>query len=81
MIPLKDSIPRIGFPFITWLLIAINSVIFVFEISIPKDLLLRAFYLFGLVPAKYTYPRWAFIHGLPFDDYLSFFTSMFLHGG
>ncbi len=81
MIPLKDTIPRIGFPFMTWLLIATNGIIFVFEISIPKDLLLRLFYHFGLVPAKYTYPSWAIIHGLPFDDYLSFFTNMFLHGG
>ena len=81
MIPLKDTIPRIGFPFMTWLLIAINGIIFVFEISIPKDLLLKVFYLFGLVPAKYTYPKWAIIHGLPFDDYLSFLTNMFLHGG
>jgi len=81
MIPLKDTIPRIGFPFITWLLITINGIIFVFEISIPKDLLLKVFYAFGLVPAKYTYPKWALIHGLQFDDYLSFFTNMFLHGG
>ncbi len=81
MIPLKDTIPRIGFPFVTGILIAINGVIFVFEISIPKDLLLRVFYLFGLVPAKYTYPKWAFVHGLPFDDYFSFFTNMFLHAG
>ncbi|MGZ3590935.1 MAG: rhomboid family intramembrane serine protease [Thermodesulfobacteriota bacterium] len=81
MIPLKDTIPRIGFPFITGLLIVINGIIFVFEISIPKDLLLRVIYLFGLVPAKYTYPKWAIIHGLKFDDYLSFLTNMFLHAG
>jgi membrane associated rhomboid family serine protease len=81
MIPLKDTIPRIGFPLMTWLLIAINGGIFLFEISVPKDLLLRVFYVFGLVPAKYTYPKWAMIHGLRFDDYLSFFTNMFLHAG
>lgn len=81
MIPLKDTIPPVGFPFTTCLLIAINGIIFVFEISIPRDLLLKVFYLFGLVPAKYTYPNWAILHGLKFDDYLSFFTNMFLHGG
>jgi len=81
MIPLKDTIPRAGFPFMTWLLIAINGIIFVFEISMPKDLLPKVFYFFGLVPAKYTYPKWAILHGLKFDDYLSFLTNMFLHGG
>jgi membrane associated rhomboid family serine protease len=81
MIPLKDTIPRIGFPFITWTLILINGIVFLYEISIPKDILGGIFYLFGLVPARYSYPQWAHIHGLPFDDYLSFLTNMFLHGG
>jgi membrane associated rhomboid family serine protease len=81
MIPLKDTIPRIGFPSITWGLIILNGIIFIYEISIPKDILGMIFYLFGLVPERYSYPRWAFIHGLPFDDYLSFLTNMFLHGG
>jgi membrane associated rhomboid family serine protease len=81
MIPLKDTISRIGFPFIIWILIILNGIIFVFEVAIPKDILERTFYLFGLVPAKYSYPRWAFIHDLPFDHYLSFVTNMFLHGG
>jgi membrane associated rhomboid family serine protease len=81
MIPIKDTIPRIGFPSITWTLIVLNGIIFIFEISIPQDILGRVFYFFGLVPARYSYPKWAFIHGLPFDDYLSFLTNMFLHGG
>lgn len=38
MIPLKDTVPRIGFSFITWMLILLNALIFIFEISIPKDL-------------------------------------------
>ena len=81
MFPLKDTILRTGFPSITWTLIIINGIIFLFEISFPKDILGMIFYHFGLVPARYSYPRWAYIHGLPFDDYLSFLTNMFLHGG
>ncbi len=81
MIPIKDTIPHIGFPSITWTLILINGIIFLYEISIPKDILKVIIYLFGLVPARYSYPQWAHIHGLPFDDYLSFLTNMFLHGG
>lgn len=81
MIPLKDTIPHRGFPLITWTIILLNGIIFIYEISIPKDLLQQLFYLFGLVPAKYSYPKWAIIHGLPFDHYLSFLTNMFLHAG
>lgn len=81
MIPIKDTIPRSGSPFVTWALIAVNGIIFIFEISIPKNVLSQIFYLFGLVPARYSLPKWAYIHALSFDDYLSFLTNMFLHGG
>ena len=81
VIPLKDTILRQGFPLVTWIIILMNGIIFIFEISIPKNLLQQLFYLFGLVPAKYSYPNWAIIHGVPFDDYLSFVTNMFLHEG
>ena len=81
MIPLRDNIPRIGFPSITWTLIILNGTIFIFEISLPKNILEHAFYLFGLVPPDIPIPRWGLIHDLPFDYYLSFVTSMFLHGG
>ena len=81
MIPLKDTIPRIGFSFITWILILLNAVVFLFEISIPKDLLQQLFFLFGLVPARYTYPSWAVVHDLSPGNYSPFLTNMFLHAG
>jgi membrane associated rhomboid family serine protease len=81
MIPIKDTIPRIASPLVTWALIAVCGIIFIFEISIPKNILGQIFYVFGLVPARYSLPKWAYIHGLSFDDYLSFLTNMFLHGG
>lgn len=81
MIPLKDTIFRQGFPLVTWIIILLNGIIFIFEISIPKNLLQQLFYFFGLVPARYSIPRWSVIHGLPFDDYLSFLTAMFIHSG
>jgi len=81
MIPIKDTIPHIGIPWITWILILLNGIIFIFEISIPKDLLEQVFYFFGLVPARYSYPQWALTHGLSPSDYLPFLTNMFLHAG
>jgi membrane associated rhomboid family serine protease len=81
MIPLRDNIARIGIPLITWILIIVNGMIFVFEISIPKDMLEEIFYFFGLTPARYSSPQWALIHGLSPKDYLPFLTNMFLHVG
>ena len=81
MIPLKDTIFRQGFPVVTWVIIILNGIIFLYEISIPKDILQQLFYLFGLVPARYSYPSWAVVQGLPFDHYLSFVTAMFLPAG
>ncbi|NWG02820.1 MAG: rhomboid family intramembrane serine protease [Syntrophaceae bacterium] len=81
MIPLKDTIPRIGIPLITWILVLLNAIIFIFEISIPKDILEEVFYFFGLVPARYSSPKWALIHGLSPKDYFPFLSNMFLHAG
>jgi membrane associated rhomboid family serine protease len=81
MIPLKDTIPHTGVPLITWILILLNGIIFIYEISIPKDILEEIFYLFGLVPARYSSPQWALIHGLSPKDYFPFLTNMFLHAG
>ncbi len=81
MFPLKDTIPSREFPIVTWLLIVVNSVIFLVEISLPTDVLTSIFYQFGVVPARYSHPEWAVVLGLPIDDYLPFLTNMFLHGG
>jgi membrane associated rhomboid family serine protease len=81
MIPLKDTILHVGVPLITWSLITLNGIIFIFEISIPKDILEEVFYFFGLVPARYSFPKWALIHGLSPGDYFPFLTNMFLHAG
>ena len=64
-----------------WLLILANGVVFLFELMMPAPALERFFYLFGIVPARYTHPDWALWVGFPLDDYWPFLTSMFLHGG
>ncbi len=80
MIPIKDIIPRRQTPFVTYFLILLNTLIFFIEISIPHTLLNSIFYIFGLVPARYTHPEWAYIVGLHIDNYWPFFTNIFLHG-
>ena len=81
MFPIRDTIPRQNTPIATWLLILINGVIFLFELMMPMPVLERFFYLFGIVPARFTHPEWASWVGFPIDDYWPFLTSIFLHGG
>jgi len=81
MIPIKDTIPHRNQPFVTWAIIAVNVAVFLFELTLDPEDLTRFFYLFGIVPARYSHPEWARWAGFPVDDYWPFLTSMFLHGG
>jgi len=79
MIPIKDTVPNRTFPLATWLIIVLCGVVFYFEAALPDDLLEEFIYFFGVVPAEYTGHHRS--HGLPLIDYLSFVTTLFLHGG
>jgi membrane associated rhomboid family serine protease len=81
MIPIRDTIPRQHLPIATWLLITINSLIFLVELMMPPPVRDQFFQLFGIVPARFTHPDWALWAGFPLDNYWPFLTSMFLHGG
>ncbi len=78
MLPIKDTIPNRSFPYTTWSLILISGIVFLFEMTLPKDVLEEFIYYFGIVPLEYTRHRGPH---LPLIDYLSFLTTMFLHGG
>jgi membrane associated rhomboid family serine protease len=80
MLPLRDDQPRYSTPSVTYFLIGINLVIFLFEATLdPRslDLLIRQF---GVVPSHLA----AFLAGSSKYSLaavvLPFFTSMFLHG-
>src|SRR5215470_7526228 len=66
MIPLRDIIPSRTTPVVTIGLIALNVLVFMYELSLGRAL--DAFMLrYGLVPAAFSW--------------MNVFTSMFLHGG
>jgi membrane associated rhomboid family serine protease len=67
MIPLRDVIPSRTFPFFTVAFIVLNSIAFLYELSLPDRTLEQFIFVYGVVPARL--------------DLLSVFTSMFLHGG
>ncbi len=71
MIPLKDDNPRTGWPVINFILIAINVLVFMYQITLPADLAERFAYTFGAIPAR-------LIQG---EGFYTLLTSMFLHGG
>jgi len=67
VIPLRDVIPSRTVPFITVGLIVLNSLAFVFELSLPDDTIHPFLQAYGVIPAAFSWP--------------TIFTSMFLHSG
>ncbi|RMF24625.1 MAG: rhomboid family intramembrane serine protease [Cyanobacteria bacterium J083] len=81
MIPLSDENPVRITPVITYLLIVINVVIFVHEISLTEFELNNFFHLYAVIPRELS----ASLSGIPINqpvpEILTLFTSQFLHGG
>jgi membrane associated rhomboid family serine protease len=67
MIPIKDVIPSRTWPGVTYTIIAINLLVFVYQLSLPPRANEAFVYAFGLVPAEFSVA--------------AMFTSMFVHGG
>jgi len=74
MIPIGDVNPRRRLPLATILIIALNAVVFLYQLFLPDDELSRLVMSAGVVPYQVTHD-----FGVPvMGDLL---TSMFLHGG
>lgn len=76
MLPIQDNIPTRRLPIITWIIIALNVVVFGYELLLDAggqlDSLIQSW---GLIPALAT------THPFAFDTFQRTFTSMFTHGG
>jgi membrane associated rhomboid family serine protease len=81
MIPIRDDVPSRRAPVVTWTIIAVNVAVFLWQLTLPAEGVRRLFYLYGLVPARFSAPAWAASVGFPHATPLPFLTSMFLHGG
>jgi len=66
VIPLRDVIPSRTTPYITITIIILNGLAWLFELSLPHDVLNEFLTAFGVVPAYFSTP--------------TLVTSMFLHG-
>lgn len=81
MIPIRDSIPCNTRPYVTWAIMAVCIIVFLMMVFMPDEVGQHFVYQYGMVPIRYSNPSWAQHFGLPPDHYLSFLTSLFLHGG
>src|SRR6185295_4028745 len=66
MIPLRDVIPSRTTPYITVTIISLNAIAWLFELSLGERQLTQFLYIYGVVPAAFSWP--------------TLITSMFLHG-
>ncbi len=81
MIPIRDDNPTRITPLMTWGLIAVNTLIFFYQVSLGPRQGQTFVYEFGAIPAVIfgiqTLP--SYLDVIP--PYLSLITNMFLHGG
>jgi len=80
MIPLRDDQPRFSTPYVTYFLIGLNLVAFLFEATLTPQNFKALLYQLGMVPANIT----GFLAGGSrvglMAAFLPALTSMFLHG-
>jgi len=74
MIPLRDTVRSRSLPWMTWVLIALNLVIFFYESALGESQFNQTVLAFGLVPARLSFSS---VQVFP---WLTLVTSMFLHG-
>jgi membrane associated rhomboid family serine protease len=74
MIPLRDTVRSRTLPWMTWGLIALNLLIFLYESALPANQFEAFISIFGLVPARLS------LSSLQIFPLLTLVTSMFLHG-
>jgi membrane associated rhomboid family serine protease len=82
MFPVGDNdAPGGRIPIITWLLIAVNAVIFLYELTLPPDALERFFTIWGVVPRDITRALSNPAAPGALQELATLITSQFLHGG
>lgn len=73
MFPLYDTLRTRRFPLVNWLLIALNAIVFYYELQLGDQGLFRFVNTWGLIPRRFIAD--------PTQAWMTVFTSMFLHGG
>ena len=80
MLPIRDNIPSRRFPAATLSIIAVNTLVFLWELQLGPRRLEQAFVEFAIIPIRYSNPDIAQVFSLG-EQIRPFFSSLFLHGG
>jgi len=78
MIPLRDNVISKRLPIVTWVLILINVLVFVFMISLRPESQTQVIFTFGVVPSRLNLSQPLQMLQQP-EELLSLLTSQFLH--
>ena len=78
-IPLRDENPTRTTPYINYALVLVNSLVFLYEITLPHRAQLTLASIYGTVPTRFAHALTG--HGQLDGAILPLFTSMFLHAG
>lgn len=82
MFPISDDNPTRTIPYVTYGLILVNILVFLYELSLPEDALEQFFYSAAVVPIELTASlQGAFEAVGQLPEWMTLFTSQFLHGG
>ena len=79
MIPLRDTVPSKNYPVVNNCIIGMNVVLYLAELGQGINMN-RFLFTYGLVPARYSLLEFS-SHFTAFQQVLSMFSFMFLHGG
>jgi membrane associated rhomboid family serine protease len=82
MIPLKDDNPTQTFPLVTVVIIIINILVYIYQLTLSTEGLETLLFRYGAIPGRLIHPFFQESYSpptLPFG--LTIFSSMFLHGG
>ncbi|MCM1984256.1 rhomboid family intramembrane serine protease [Lyngbya confervoides] len=81
MVPLRDNNPTHIVPVVTYGLIGLNVLAFIYELSLTGEELNSFFQVWAVVPQLLTRSFQGLPTGLPFPAWITLITSQFLHGG
>ncbi len=80
MIPISDNMPSRGRPWMTYLLLAANAAVFIYQMLLPVPQLNALLNTYGVIPARIGSPL-TFVFPQRWPQLLPLLTAMFLHGG
>ncbi|HBB35731.1 MAG TPA: rhomboid family intramembrane serine protease [Cyanobacteria bacterium UBA8803] len=81
MVPLRDENPTQIVPYITYTLIAVNVLVFIYELALAPQQLDTFFHFFAVVPRELTASFNGIAVNQPIPEPITLVTSQFLHAG